>query len=349
MIWRRLWRDERGGIAILVALALPVLLGVGALGVDVVSLQFAKTRMQTAVDAAALAGAQALGDQATARRTAVDFAAANVPTNYGVVTQDADVEFGAYDPATRTFVASNVNVNALRVTARREPERGNAAPRFLSRIWGAQGATIRVQAIAARLITTSYSAPELFDLAPEAGDYNEVYAYCFDPAGSGAAESRRTQMTLVARNIAPPVRFVWPTCAAGQTLSFRLRNVRDSKREAQLGRPLPGAQFNHFSDTVMVDGREVFDFAGRAILETMRCDTQAECRQTRVGGVVPAGPGRTPNRETRLCVPGKFMYFGWEDRPPGLGWTDQDYDDIVFVLRCPTGLSVAYGATRLVR
>jgi len=65
--------------------------------------------------------------------------------------------------------------------------------------------------------------------------------------------------------------------------------------------------------------------------------------------VLPIGRYRTPNREDRPCVPGKFMYFGWEDRPPGIGWSDEDYDDILFVMRCPTGLSVTYGAARLVR
>jgi hypothetical protein len=100
----------------------------------------------------------------------------------------------------------------------------------------------------------------------------------------------------------------------------------------------------------VTDGRETFDFGGLDILETVRCDTLEECRPTTQGGVVPAGRNRTPNHETRPCVPGKFMYFGWEDRPPGIGaWTDTDYDDIVFVMQCPTGRDVAFGVTRLVR
>jgi hypothetical protein len=259
------------------------------------------------------------------------------------------VEFGAYDPADGSFTPSTANGNAIRVTARRTAERGNGAPRFLSALFADGEVEIAATAIAARTITSTYLAPEVFNLAPEAADYNEVFAYCFNYTGAGTAASRRSQMTRIARNITPAVTYTWPECAEGDSMSFRLRNVRNSRSQAQNGQRLTGTEYNHYSDTVISEGREVYNFGGRAILETVRCDTLEECRPTNQGGVLPFGRNRTPNVETRLCVPGKFMYFGWEDRPPGLGSTDRDYDDIVFVVRCPTGRDVAYGASRLVR
>ncbi|MBP7242531.1 pilus assembly protein TadG-related protein [Amaricoccus sp.] len=346
---RDLIGDDRGAVAVAVALLMPVLIGIGAFAVDVSHTRLVKNRLQSAADAAALAGVQLLGDQAAARTRAVAYAAANVPPGFGAVTAAADVDFGSFDPAERVFTPSSTDVNAIRVVARRDAERGNAAPRFLAAIFGDEAIAVGASAVAARTITTTYGPPELFDLAPEASDYNEVYAYCYNYAGTGSKSSRRTKMTLVARNITPAVAFTWPDCPKGQSLSFRLRNVRDARNDARLGKPLKGKEYNHYSDTVIEDSREVFDFAGRKILETVRCDTLAECKPKNAGGALPYGKDREPNREDRPCVPGKFMYFGWEDRPPGLGWTDQDYDDIVFVMRCPTGLSVAYGASRLVR
>jgi hypothetical protein len=346
---RALIRDDRGSVAVFVALALPVLLGFAGLAVDVSHHRLVQNRLQTAADAAALAGVQSLGDQVAARADALTFALDNVPPGFGDITQAADVEFGVYDPADGSFTASAENVNAIRVTARRSPERGNGVPRFLSAFFVDAEAEVAASAVAARTITSTYSAPEVINLAPQAADYNEVYAYCFDYAGTGTAASRRSQMTRIARNITPAVTYTWPECPEGQSLSFRLRNVRDSRADAQNGRRLRGTEYNHYSDTRIEESREFYDFAGRSILETVRCDTLEECRPTTQGGVLPFGKNRTPNVETRVCVPGKFMYFGWEDRPPGLGWTDRDYDDILFVVRCPTGLDVAYGSSRLVR
>ena len=148
-------------------------------------------------------------------------------------------------------------------------------------------------------------------------------------------------MTKVAHNIKPNVTsYVWPDCPDGQSLSFRLYNLRNARTDAKKRANPPAKDvYNHYSDTVLIDGRETFDFGGLKMLETVRCDTIDSC--------APKGEGvsHNPNHEDRPCVPGKFMYFGWEDRPTG----DKDYNDIVFKLTCPTGASVKYGAARLVR
>ena len=74
-------RRERGQILPIVALALVVMLGISAFAIDVGYAYYAKRQLQSATDAAALAGAQDLPSIATAKATAATYAAANVPAN----------------------------------------------------------------------------------------------------------------------------------------------------------------------------------------------------------------------------------------------------------------------------
>jgi Flp pilus assembly protein TadG len=59
--WRRLWRDRRGVVAILVALALPMMIGFAGLGVETGLWYAMKWQNQSAADAAALSAALELG------------------------------------------------------------------------------------------------------------------------------------------------------------------------------------------------------------------------------------------------------------------------------------------------
>jgi hypothetical protein len=74
-------RGERGQILAVVALALVALLGVAAFSIDVGYAYYAKRQLQSATDAAALAGAQDLPNASTAVSTATSYAAANTPAN----------------------------------------------------------------------------------------------------------------------------------------------------------------------------------------------------------------------------------------------------------------------------
>jgi Flp pilus assembly protein TadG len=74
--------DRRPDIAEAVRfLAMLALLGVAAFAIDVGYAYYAKRQLQSAVDAAALAGAQDLPDITTATATAQSYAAANTPGN----------------------------------------------------------------------------------------------------------------------------------------------------------------------------------------------------------------------------------------------------------------------------
>ena len=47
--------------------------------------------------------------------------------------------------------------------------------------------------------------------------------------------------------------------------------------------------------------------------------------------------GRTPSREELSCEEGSYLFVGIEDRPPEWAWSDRDYDDLRFVISCPSG------------
>jgi hypothetical protein len=287
-------------------------------------------------------------------------------------------------------VAGGASPNAVRVTAERSPARNNGVARMFSAIWGAEEVTVRTQAIAARPANVFYEPPQGTVLDNEAGDFNEMYAYCYDMAAMGTPESRRTQMTLIANNMKPGDNIVtisgnritanpatpmpWPDCSAkGLSLSFRLRNVRHAKNNSQLwnnpnatingiqpGRP----EHNFFTDTMITNGVETFNSATNAILETVLCDTADQCDPSKAGTRVPKGSNRfaTKSSNTAGCAPGKFVYFGFEDRP-GVngrsvttqgkgwlepGWTDFDYNDIAIRMKCPSSGKLADPFPRLV-
>ena len=108
-------RGERGQILALVALALVALLGIAAFGIDVGYAYYAKRQLQSATDAAALAGAQDLPNGSTAVATAASYAAANTPANL------SSMNFTYAVTCTNTSVIatgcnSSVNPNQLTVT-----------------------------------------------------------------------------------------------------------------------------------------------------------------------------------------------------------------------------------------
>lgn len=72
---RRVWKDDRGVVAILVAAGIFAFVGFGALVVDLAYLFNAKFALQAATNAAALAGAQDIGTGGTPLTTAKNYSA----------------------------------------------------------------------------------------------------------------------------------------------------------------------------------------------------------------------------------------------------------------------------------
>ncbi len=366
MIVRRLLANSLGGVAFSFALLIPTMLAGMSLAVDYSMYRIDLSRLQTAVDAGALSAVN--NDKATPAEmtaAAVQMVNWNVPADFGTVTTTSDITVGKYATATG-FVADNkVGANAIRVTAIRSAERGNAPNRILSQFLGNFTTTISATAVAARPDNIFYEPPEVTKLDSEAWDFNELYAYCYDYAAAGTPASKRSGMTLVSNNSrpgvnvasfpktkagdkikAPPNPLVWPECkGATQSLSFRLRNFISANQTNSLFSTT--TENNYYSDTTVTNGIETSALIGD-LIETVLCDTAAKCDPSSSGTIIPKGRNRTPTVAKTACEPGKYMYFGWEDRPPKNGGSDKDFDDLTIRLRCPRNGKLGDTAPRLV-
>lgn len=198
-----------------------------------------------------------------------------------------------------------------------------------------------------------YKEPEIADLDPEAADYNRIYVYCFDEDEKDDPETQgRTQMRAMADNAGSDYSdFTMPQCEPGQNLSYRLMNVRNSRTQPERWDDHSPwiERYEFYTDTVYEQGLPQYDLGGFDILETVLCNNLAECRPVSEGGIIPEGEDRIPQRANKPCEAGKYMYYGWEDRPPGLGWTDRDYDDIRVIVECPVAEEVGQRNVRLIR
>lgn len=144
-------RRARAGIALAYTLAiLTVLIAVASLAVDYGRVVAAKGKLQDAADAAARYAARGLADGATLANANVA-GAENPVEGAAVVFAAGDVQTGTWDFAARTFSAGAdaSTANAVRVTAYRTAERGNAVPLMLARILGIATCDVTATAVAA--------------------------------------------------------------------------------------------------------------------------------------------------------------------------------------------------------
>ncbi len=146
---------RRGATLIYSVLVMSVMIAFVSLAVDFGRIQSCKTSLQTAADAAARQGAMNLQlGYSGARTKAISAAAYNTVDNTPVVLQSADVEFGLWDPTTKTFTAlsgsAQNSATTVRVTAQRTTARGNAISTLFTKLLGFNSANLTVTAIATR-------------------------------------------------------------------------------------------------------------------------------------------------------------------------------------------------------
>jgi Flp pilus assembly protein TadG len=143
---RALRSSEHGAIAPLFALLLLAMLGLVGLVVDGSAAREAQLELQSAAEAAALAGATALPDVTAAKTRAVDYARTNLPQAiYGDVVTAAQVENGTWSNG--AFTAGGAT--ALRVTASRTAAKGNAVSPAFMKMFGFATLDISTSAVAA--------------------------------------------------------------------------------------------------------------------------------------------------------------------------------------------------------
>lgn len=335
-------KDRRGNVAVVFALSLLPTIGMAGAAVDYSRASAAKEVMRTVSDrtAVAVAARDALGSA-----TAIAAAKAAIEGALGEAVSDVVVDGGWLDD------------EHYRVRAEAQ-----VAMAIVQAVPGMPKTTaISVETVVKRIPPTYRTEPPRRSLLePEAADYNRVYMYCYDEARAGEPDRGRRALTPIADNASPPTDYAaqdgWalPVCGPGEVVSYMLRNVRSARKSPSRWDDPTQQVYEYYADASVdpetrvlahdVEGfrvyngstRQPIDMNASPILETIRCRSDAECVPRSQGGILPdRKTGRMPGTATQPCEEGMLMYFGWEDRPPGLGWTDQDYDDIRLVISCP--------------
>src|SRR5690349_7829892 len=120
---RTIRTSRRGMVIVFAVLMLLALVGFCSLAVDYGRVQTAKTELQRTADAAARAAvANVSGGISNAQSAATNVAAANTANGAAVALASTDIEFGTWNPTSRTFTvlsgAARSGANAIRITAR---------------------------------------------------------------------------------------------------------------------------------------------------------------------------------------------------------------------------------------
>lgn len=329
------WRSESGGIAVAFALAAVPLIGTAGMAIDFMRASEVRSALQVEADAAALASAASKDTSASTAWVANLKSAMNDKFSSGAAIGNlvADGEWVTTSDF-RVQASADVPLTFLRIIPGLEDH-----------------FAVEVESIArVTKPKLTYKPPKFTDLDPEASDYNRLSVYCFDVSKkTDPLTQGRSQETTIADNAGTKYTYTLPNCAAGETMSYHLKNVRDARTKPKQWDNPKATQYNYYTDTVMSGGVETYDLGGYSILETVLCDTAAKCVGQSLGGVIPEGKERTPQHAEQSCQSGKYMYYGWEDRPPGLGWTDRDYNDIRVVIECPVSESTGEFLVRLIK
>jgi Flp pilus assembly protein TadG len=167
--------SERGAVAVMVAIMLPVLIGFAAMSIDIGQALVARNELQDVADAGALAGARRLGTiyQALTPAQQVSYSLANpVPVisdvqnvasqNYGAgrsITVDVgDIQIGQWNATNNTLTVTAALPDAVRVTARLDGTTNGPVSTFLANVMGISSVDVRATATAA-LTGTSTTNP----------------------------------------------------------------------------------------------------------------------------------------------------------------------------------------------
>ena len=158
--------QRKGAVIVMVAVLLVVLLGCVALAVDIGYLYIARTELQRTADAAALAGAMALGRSSSDSPSgdyyqssedvyieAEQYASLNAAVGQSVVlNRNSDIAIGylqfPHDLNDALQTVALDQANAVQVIARRTANNGGEVPLFFASIWGINSSGVSASATA---------------------------------------------------------------------------------------------------------------------------------------------------------------------------------------------------------
>ncbi len=177
-------KNERGVVAILCALLLPVLIGFVAFSIDIGNVVLVKNELQNSADATALAAAACLfgrtdcgnlnaatPDWSTAITRGTNFAKNNSVANSPV--KDVTIDYGYWDIASLNpslqalpYTPKSTDAPAIRVTVNKTSGKNNGELNtFFAKIWGINSVPVSASAVAVVTSPGSAGSGSLFPIA----------------------------------------------------------------------------------------------------------------------------------------------------------------------------------------
>lgn len=149
---KRLARDERGVALPPAAFGILMVLGITGMAVEAGHIYLTDASLQSAADAAAIAGARALPHADAVHGAVYRTTEQSLPSgSHGTALSDGDVVLGRLDLETHLFTQGNGPANAVRVTVRRSMAGGNPVPTVFSRLFGVSGVDLVAESVAAKI------------------------------------------------------------------------------------------------------------------------------------------------------------------------------------------------------
>lgn len=332
--------QENGNVVIIFGLSLPLLLGVAGTAIDYGSAAHIRSVEQSIADSTALlvAGAESV----TAATDGIKLAEAELKSRLGAQNSN-----NGFRVTGNWIDGSNYRVT---ISTTMKTSMVHLLPGMPKSLEISTATTVNRTAP-----TYTTAPPTLSQLSPEAADYNRVYFYCYssDISRQKEADLGRRGLTPIADNGTPPTVYdlsKMPTCGKNEAPSYMLRNVRNARTSPGNWNDTGTNTYTYFTDVKIdtgtlvqtmnmkgnnVGNKSTVDMIANPMLETMICDNAKQCTPKSQGGIIPdRKTGRSPAVASGSCEDGKYMYYGWEDRPQTAGG-DRDYDDIRLVVSCP--------------
>ena len=181
--------SERGSIAVIAAVALTVIIGFGALAIDVAYIRLAQAQAQDIADASSMAALVVLrrtGDPELAETAARAVVEKN--TVVGSTPSMKEFSYGDWNPEDSTYSSDTESPNAIRLTVAREDS--NEVGLFLGRIFGwesvpvhasATSATRNLHAVLVMDITNSWTRPNFYYARDAATIFYDTVANAHGP------------------------------------------------------------------------------------------------------------------------------------------------------------------------
>lgn len=160
-------KDDRGAVAVIVAILIVVLFGFAALALDISNAMIARNELQNVADGAALAGAREIGliykalpqgtpytgytiSPGVVYAAVTGVASQNQARQVAISINAADITIGVWNSTTRTLgPITNTGATAVRVTARRDGGANGPVATWLAGVMGINSMNVTATATAA--------------------------------------------------------------------------------------------------------------------------------------------------------------------------------------------------------